>query len=274
VWDLRARSLTAPERGAAAAAGGGAEGPEPAEAGEPPAGGGFGGFGGFGGGGGALRVEPGTYTVKVALGKMEQSKTITVEEDPRIVISAEDRSARRQALAQLGQMMATATTAQRSMTGLRTSLSNFLEGAKRPGAAKLPENVQKAAEELLKKTEETCKKFAAPAQCGERGPGRGAAGPPLVFVPPAINQRLGQLLGGIENYTAAPTAWQLDQIKLLQGLLSDANGAAKKLTQEDLPALNKMMNDAGVPHISVPAGGRARGGGPPDEDPVEESIRP
>jgi hypothetical protein len=162
------------------------------------------------------------------------------------------------------------------MTGVRTTLSNFIEGSKRPGAAKLPENVQKAAEDLLKKVEETCRKFAAPAQCGERTAGRGAAGPPLVYTPPPITQRIGQLLGGIENYTAAPTAWQLDQIKLLQGLLTDASGAARKLTQEDLPALNKTMNDAGVPHISVPTVGRARGGGPPDEDeedPEEDPMR-
>jgi len=270
VWDLRARPLIAPEGGAAAAAGaGGGEATAAAEAAETPAAPGFG--GGFGGGGGALRVEPGVYTVKLTLGKNEQSRTITVEEDPRITISAEDRAARRQALAQLAQMTAAATAAQRSMTGLRTSLSNFLEGAKRPGAAKLPENVQKAAEDLLKKVEETCKKFAALAQCGESAAGRGAAGPPLVYTPPPITQRIGQLTGGIENYTAAPTAWQLDQIKLLQGLLSDAGGAARKLTQEDLPALNKMMNDAGVPHISVPTGGRARGGGPPNEkDPDED----
>jgi photosystem II stability/assembly factor-like uncharacterized protein len=266
LWDLRARSLNAPEGGAQGAAGGG-EAPEPAEAGEQA---GFGGGFGFGGGGGALRVEPGTYTVKVTLGKNEQSKTIVVEEDPRITISAEDRAARRQALAQLSQMTTTATTAQRSMTGLRTSLSSLIEGSRRPGAAKLPENVQKAAEDLLKKVEETCKKFSNPAQCGQRGAGPGAAGPPLVYTPPAITQRIGQLLGGIESYTAAPTAWQSDQIKLLQGLLTDASGVARKLAQEDLQALNKTMNDAGVAHITVPTAGRATSAGAPDDDPDED----
>ena len=41
-------------------------------------------------------------------------------------------------------------------------------------------------------------------------------------------------------------------------MLSEAGGAARKLAQEDLPALNKMMNDAGMPHITIPGGGRAR----------------
>src|SRR5439155_1023693 len=226
------------------------------------------GFGGFGGGG-ALRVEPGEYTVKIAVGSNEQSKKIVVEEDPRIVISAQDRAARRQALAQLAQMTATATAAQRSLTGLHTSVSSFLEASKRPGATKPPENVQKAADDLLKKAEETCKKFAAPLQCGDRT-NRGAAGPPLVYIPPTITQRVGQLLAGIESYTAPPTAWQLDQIKLLQGMLSDAGGAARKLAQEDLPALNKMMNEAGMPHIVIPGGGRARAGQAEEEEEDED----
>jgi photosystem II stability/assembly factor-like uncharacterized protein len=265
VWDLRARSINAQAAAAGATAGGGEQG----EAGEAAGQGfGFGGFGGgFGGGGGALRVEPGEYTVKVTLGKNEQSKKVVVEEDPRIVISADERVARRQALNQLFQMATTNTQTTRSMTGLRTSLNTYIEGWKRPQAAKPPENVQKAAEELLKKVDETCRKFASPAQCGERAAGVGTAGPPLTYTPPTITQRVGQLLGSLEGFTAAPTPWQLDQIKLLQGMLTEAAGTARKLVQEDLAALNKLMNDAGVAHITVPAGARPGAGAPGEEDP-------
>jgi hypothetical protein len=38
----------------------------------------------------------------------------------------------------------------------------------------------------------------------------------------------------------------------------------KKLAEEDLPALNKKMNEAGIPHI-VPAAQASRGG-PGDEE--------
>ena len=151
---------------------------------------------------------------------------------------------------------------------------NRLAARKIPGQGPTGESrcsgVVEAAEDLLKKVEETCKKFSNPAQCGERGAGRGAAGPPLVYTPPPITQRIGQLLGGIESYTAVPTAWQLDQIKLLQSLLTDASAAARKLTQEDLQALNKTMNDAGVLHVSIPTGGRSTAAGAPDEDPDED----
>ncbi len=143
------------------------------------------------------------------------------------------------------------------MTGLRTSLNTYIEGWKRPGATKPPENVQKAAEELLKKVDDTCRKLATLAQCGERGASLGTAGPPLVYTPPPVTQRVTQLLGGIENYAALPTAWQLDQVKVLQGMLTEAGASARKLAQEELGALNKMMNEAGVPHITIPTGGRA-----------------
>ena len=79
----------------------------------------------------------------------------------------------------------------------------------------------------------------------------------LVYMPPAITQRVLQLMGGIENYAAAPSATQLEQIKILQGLLASASVDSRKLTQEDLPALNKMMNEAGVPFITIPRAGGA-----------------
>ena len=82
----------------------------------------------------------------------------------------------------------------------------------------------------------------------------------MVYVPPSVTQRITQLLGGIENYAAAPTQWQLDQIKLLQGMLTEAQTATRKLAQEDLAALNKMMADAGVQYIAIPRGGGAATG--------------
>ena len=87
---------------------------------------------------------------------------------------------------------------------------------------KLPENIQKAAEDLLKKVDESCLKLGTPRSAASPRPALGWAGPPLVYTPPPVTQRITQLLDGIENYAAAPTAWQLDQIKLLDGLLKES----------------------------------------------------
>jgi len=277
-WDLKTRSLTAPPRagepgGPEQASAGATAGGEVTEAateaaseqgvpgGTAAAAAAAGGGGGFGQMNGQMRVEPGEYTVKVSVGKVEQSKPVVVEEDPRITILAADRAGRRQALDQLAQMATTAVAQRRSITGMRTSLNTAIEGWKKSGATKPPENIQKTAEQLLKRTEDTCRKFGTPQQCGEKASPMGTAGPPLLYTPPAITQRILQLLGGIENYAAAPSATQLEQIKILQGLLTTSAAESRKLTQEELPALNKMMNEAGVPHIAIPRGGGAAAGG-------------
>ena len=110
--------------------------------------------------------------------------------------------------------------------------------------------------DLLKKADDTCKKIATLQQCGERALGLGNAGPPLTYTPPPISQRVTQLLGSLENFVAPPTTWQLDQIKLLDGMLKESAGATRKLVSDDLASLNKMMNESGVPHIVVPNTGR------------------
>jgi hypothetical protein len=255
-WDLRMRNPNeAPREEGAAAGGAEAEseqaGGQAGEQGAAGAGGGGGG-GGFGGNQGS-RVEPGEYTVKVASGKIEQSTKVVVEDDPRIELTAADRAARRQALTQLSQMAQRGAATRRSVTGLHTALKDYKK-------TKLPENVQKAVEEFTKKVDDLCLRVGTPAQCGQPALPLGWAGPPVVYIPPTVTQRVTQLLSGIENYSAAPTAWQLDQIKLLQGVLTEVSTAAQALTRTDLEALNKMMRDANVPYIAVPAGGGGGGG--------------
>jgi photosystem II stability/assembly factor-like uncharacterized protein len=245
-WDLKMRSVNEPPRETEAAAAGATAGGAVNEAATEQASEQGGGFGGFQGG---LRVEPGEYTVKVTAGKNEQSTRVVVEEDPRIELSAEDRAVRRQALNQLAQMAQNAAAARRSITGLHTALKDYKK-------TKLPANIQKAADDLAKKADETCLKLGTPLQCGQPSPGLGWAGPPVVYTPPTVTQRITQLLGGIENYAAAPTAWQLDQIKVLQSLLKDATTESQTITKTDLEALNKMMRDANISYIAIPVGGR------------------
>ena len=246
-WDLRMRSANDALRDT--------EGVPSEPAGEQGGEGGGGGGGGFGGFGGSPRVDPGEYTVKVTAGKTEKTTKVVVEEDPRIEISAEDRAARRKAVNQLAQMAVQGTAARRSITALHTALKDYKK-------TKLPDNIQKALDDLTKKVDDTCIKIATPVQCGQPAPGLGWAGPPVVYTAPPVTQRITQLLGGIENYAAAPTAWQLDQIKVLQPMLAES-AAEVQTRRTELEALNKMMRDANIAYISIPAGGGAGGRRPP-----------
>ncbi len=215
---------------------------------------------GFGFGPRGPMVEPGEYTVKVSAGGNEVSKTLRVDEDPRIMVSSAERAARRQALTRLYEFHKTADRGQKTIAGLKTSLDAALEAWKKPGAPKIPENIQKAAEALVKQADDLHGKFVAPQQP------LGSAGPPFVYTPPPFPQRLGRLSSAIEGYTAAPTAQQNDELETLSKLLGENMEKLKKLVDEDLAGLNKVMNEAGIPHISVvppapPEGGRRRRGG-------------
>jgi len=227
------------------------------------------GFGaGFGGPGGAgSRVDPGTYTVKMKVGDFpEQTKTLVVEEDPRITISAADRAARRKAINELAPIVTMGVMAQRSITQLRQNLNTAMEGWKRPGGTRVPENIQKAAEEFLKKIDELYPTFAQIPQPTQQ---LGAAGPPVVERPTPITQRLTQIAGAIEAVTQAPSARQLEDIATYGAIIREKAPLVQKLISEDLANLNKLMREANIPYINPPAGAGPSGGrrGPDHEQP-------
>jgi len=210
----------------------------------PPAAGGRGG-GGRGGGGRGVLVEPGEYTVRVALGSSQVSKKVVVEQDLRVNLTPQESTQRRQAIAELFEMAKKSDVSERQFTALRTALTDLRK-------SRLPDSVQKAVDDLDKKMISIEK---APA-------GRGG-GPPGEYIPPPVSQRISTLLNTIDGYAFPPTRGQLAEIARLRTEMTDVDARIKQLVDEDLPALNKLMNDAGVPHISIAdqaptAGGRRR----------------
>ncbi len=228
VWDLRSRPAAGPMEG-------------------QMGGGGFGGFGQAG-----FRVDPGVYTVKLKFGSTEVSKTVTVEEDPRVSITPEQRAAKRAALAKLQPVMMQGMMAQSSIVGLRTNLATAIESWKKPGAPRVPAELQKQAEELLKKIDEAYVSWGTPPSLTSS---ISEAGPPLVELPTPLSQRAAQLAMAIEGTSGAPTAWELAQIELLSKKIPEAAAIVRKLIAEDLDALNKKMREANVPYVSAGMGG-------------------
>lgn len=256
VWDLRSRPA----------------GPQ-----LPPTGGGAGGGGG-GGFGGALatlgfRVDPGDYTVKIKLGEKEMSKSLKVIDDPRVVFSAEDRAKKKAALAKVQPLIMQASLAQFTIVGLRANLNTVIEGWKRPGTAQPPENVKKAAEDLLKKIDTAYVNWGTPPSLVSN---ISQAGPPLVELPTPLNQRVAQLAFAIEGASNAPTDFELAQIEILLKRIPVASDEVRRLVSEDLAALNAMMAEAKIPYVAVPSIGGGGGGGrrPPVEENDRDQIEP
>jgi hypothetical protein len=240
---------------------------------------------GFGAGAGqGPLVEPGEYTVKVAhvtlpqrapgaqgppqppQTKWETSKKVTVEEDPRVEISAADRAARREALRRAQQVQVQVVNTQRMLVTLRTNLTQAQASWRGAGAPRIPENVRKAADELLKKIDEIYPNFANLPTDPQAG--LGAAGPPLVQRDPTLGQRIGTVTGPLNSFTAAPTKWMLEEIEYVQGRIRDLGEQVRKLINEDLANLNRMMREANINYIQPPAGAGAGPGrgGPGDEE--------
>src|SRR5207245_1689126 len=111
---------------------------------------------GFGFGPRGPFVEPGEYTIKLKAGDKEASQKVTIEEDTTIVISAADRSARREILDQLYPMAKSTDKDSKTIEGIQTALKTAREqwkkDAGKPNTTKIPDDIVKAADESQQNT--------------------------------------------------------------------------------------------------------------------------
>ena len=209
-------------------------------------------------------VEPGKYTIKIKAGTKEATQEVVVEDDPRMQMSPADRAARRAAIDQLYALAKTADKDRKTIEGikegLKTAREQWKKDAGKPDMPKIPEEIQKAADELQKKVDTVAEKYVRERE------GLGNAGPPFVWKPAPLPNQVQGLLRDLDGFWAAPGGQQKEKLEELKPLVRDASAAVKKIEEEDLPALNKKMNDAGLPHI-VPVQPQPRGrGGFAEED--------
>ncbi len=209
------------------------------------------------------RVEPGRYTVKIKAGAKEATQEVVVEDDPHVQLSPEDRVARRAAMDQLYAMEKTAAKDRKAIQGLKDALSaaraQWKADAGKPDTTKIPEDIQKTADELQKKVDKVAEKYNRERE------GLGNAGPPFEWKPDPLPDQVQGLLQDLDGFAAAPGGQQKEKLAELGPLVSEASAQVKKLVDEDLPALNKKMNDAGIPHIVPKAASQRRDDGNFDE---------
>lgn len=192
-------------------------------------------------------VEPGEYTIKIKAGTLEATQKVTVVDDPRMQMSAADRSARHEAIAQLYDLSKTADKDRKTIEGIKEGLKaardQWKKNAGKPDMPKIPEDIQKAADELQKKVDAVAEKYARERQ------GLGNAGPPFVWKPEPLPNQAQGLMRDLDGFWAAPGGQQKEKLAELITQIHDASVQVKQIAESDLPALNKKMNDAGIPHI-------------------------
>ena len=248
--DLSAELNT--EFGAAGGAGGG--------------GGGGRGFGGGRGGGGPL-VDPGEYTVTLTASGKSESHKVTVEDDPRIQMSSEDRAKKRTAIDTLVSLTREAEAPRRKAVAMTTALTNLQASWTVANAAPVPDAVKKAVEDLAAKVKTAAAYFEA-AGGGGRGGGGGGGGTGARgdYTPPPVTQKIQRLMGLIDGFSGPPTVRQLADMEEAAAELKKGTAAVDAVWDE-VPKLNQVMKDAGVAYFrvdlnAVPAAAAGgRGGG-------------
>jgi photosystem II stability/assembly factor-like uncharacterized protein len=182
-------------------------------------------------------VEPGEYTVKIKAGDKEATQKVTVDDDPRLPLSAEDRASRRAAIEQL-YAMAKSTDKDRKtilgiQTALKTSRENWKKDATKPAAVKIPDDIAKSADELQKTVDLVAAKYQREQQ------GLGNAGPPFEWKPDPLPHQVRDLMEDLDDFAAAPGGQQKEKLAELTPLVAEASSAVKKIVDEELAALKK-----------------------------------
>ena len=208
-------------------------------------------------------VEPGEYSIQIKAGDKEATQKVTVEEDPRLQLSVEDRAARLAAIEQLYVMAKSTDQDRKTILGVQSALKmareNWKKESAKPKGTKIPEDIVKTADELQKKVDFIAAKYQREQQ------GLGNAGPPFEWKPDPLPSQVQDLMEDLDAFAAAPGGQQKEKLAELTPLVSEASAQVKKIVDEDLAALNKKMNDSGIPHI-VPAPPAPRGAGGDDDD--------
>jgi hypothetical protein len=176
-----------------------------------------------------------------------------VQEDPRVQFSDDDRAKRRRVLTTLAGMTRDADAARRRIAGINTALNTLTDSWKQPNAPAVPDSVKKAAEDLQAEVKPALATFENPAGGG----GRGGGGP---FVPPPVTQKISRLMNSLDSYSAAPTSRQMADLAEATTQLQSGVAEVNRLWDE-VPKLNKLMLDAGVPYFTVTLGPATQPGG-------------
>ncbi|MEO8027411.1 MAG: hypothetical protein ABI823_13105, partial [Bryobacteraceae bacterium] len=200
-------------------------------------------------------VDPGDYTVEIAVGANKATKKFKVEEDPRITwFSAADRARRHTAIAELVDLTKQVDGLRKKFTAADGALTALQSSWKRPDATKVSDSVKSAASALKNKLDELRPLFAGrnffqPPSPEERK--EELAKPEPEFVLPNLAQRVGQLLNQLDGYAAAPSQSQFEQIALTKTAVANGAQGIEKLKAE-VVKFNDAMNAAKVPYVPVP----------------------
>lgn len=188
-------------------------------------------------------VPPGEFTVELDVDGQKLSQPAVVQPDPRFTISEEEIRKQHEALAELlvvGKKMGLTITAAASIRRQIDSLKN--EVKKEAKNREAIEAAINAFEEKFKPLEEE----VVPRDFGtQRTREDVLRGGPL-------NQQILSLGSSISGYPSAPTATDLFLLGEIQRKVEDCVTRMNEIIGQELPALNRVLEEAGQPPLKLP----------------------
>jgi photosystem II stability/assembly factor-like uncharacterized protein len=193
------------------------------------------------------RVLPGLYTIKLNLdGKDVMSKSVAVEEDPRIQIAPADAEARLKTLLAIIRLQRSGNDALRSLANLRKELAASQENLKKQ--ASVPDSIHAAVTSLGQELDRLQRRLVPQVGTANQQENAGPADPERLR---ALLPRISQLFGSLESYTEAPSARQQAHLRFFTAQLNSVIEQVNKLITDAVPNLNKQIEAAGASPIKA-----------------------
>jgi septal ring factor EnvC (AmiA/AmiB activator) len=143
----------------------------------------------------------------------------------------------------LYEMQKSIDTSRRSLQNLRTQITALQESLKK--TPNIPADTNAAVKKVADQVSDLQRRLSGTPDTS------GNAGPPLPDEPRPLAGRVGQMAGGLDSYTAAPTADELRRIEEAAGELRAFIEQLNKVIDESIPNLNKQMRDSGMTFVNA-----------------------
>jgi hypothetical protein len=187
------------------------------------------------------RVPPGGYTLRLSLGEETREATLTVARDPRHTeITDADLRARWDLMLRAAEAFHRCHDAVRTIRSVREQLEGVvarveaaaIEGDFEERAEAIEEKLDALEEELIQKRSKT--------------------GQDALNFPPRIDNQLVYLYGHVDQSNGRPTAGAYLRIEDLEKELQPHLDALESTLDEELPAFNQALEEAGASGIVLP----------------------
>jgi photosystem II stability/assembly factor-like uncharacterized protein len=192
----------------------------------------------YGGPNGGPLVPPGRYTVRLSVGKSVQSQPLEVRLDPRIQMSREEIAAR-DSLSRA--IVARVKDINESVLRLRDAKEQVQKVVERTRDSEQGAAIGAKGRELVQKVDGVDPKLTTKARNGQD----------IINYRNGINAQYLFLLGNLEENDGV-TQPMRDRFADLEKEWSVLKGEVDAIENTDIPAFNKLLQDAKVPAIIVP----------------------